>query len=99
MFVRHAVMGKIAQANLSLGMSTGRISSAQAQMHLSELQQRARHHEVAKIVTTCIVDFDRAISAKDDWCAEDLAQKFDELAVFGDVTKGDYSPDQGPEED
>jgi hypothetical protein len=95
LFVRHAVLGKIAQANLSLGMTTGKISSAEAQKLLFELQQRAKHHEMSKVATACIVDFERAMSAKDEWSAQDLAQKFDELAIFGELTKGEYSRDAG----
>jgi len=88
-FVRYAVIGKVAQAHMALGLAEGVITSAEAHSFLEELQRRGRYHKLADIGASCIVDFDIAMSSKNDGRAQDLAQKVDELALFDELTTGD----------
>jgi hypothetical protein len=87
-FPRYAVMGKVAEAHMALGLAQGTVTSAEARSFRDELQRLGRHHDLAKIGVTCIVDFTAAMSSDDNVRAQDLAQKFDELVLFDELTTG-----------
>ncbi|KAI9151383.1 hypothetical protein HJFPF1_08585 [Paramyrothecium foliicola] len=82
LFVRFAVMGKVAQAYMTLGMDSGMITSAGAQAFMEDLHHCGRQHNLADVAVSCIVDFEVAMSSKSGGRAQQLAQKFDEMALF-----------------
>lgn len=48
------------------------------------------HHNLAEIDVSCVVDFNAAMASTNDGRAQDLAQKFDELILFDELTTDDY---------
>ncbi|KAM0553401.1 hypothetical protein ACHAPJ_007415 [Fusarium lateritium] len=86
-FVRFAVIGKVAQAYMAIGMGSGMISNEEAREFMEELQRRGRHHNLAEVAASCVVDFEVAMTSKHDGRAQDLAQRFDELALFNEFVK------------
>lgn len=84
-FIRFAVIGKVAQAYMAIGMDTGVISSSEAREFMQNLQHRGRSHDLARVAVSCVVDFERAMSSKEDFRAQDVARKFEELALFDDI--------------
>ncbi|KAH7191734.1 uncharacterized protein B0J16DRAFT_393706 [Fusarium flagelliforme] len=83
-YVRFAVIGKVAQAYMAIGLETGMISNEEARAFMETLQLRGRHHNLADVAVSCIVDFGVAMSSQNDGRAQDLAGKFEELALFND---------------
>ena len=63
-------------------------------MIMDELQHRSEFHKLAEITVSCIVDFDRAMYAGNDIRAHELVKKFDDLALFDELTKGEYESQQ-----
>jgi hypothetical protein len=88
-FVRYAVIGKVAQAHMAIGLEKGIITAGEARSFLADLQQLGRHHDLAEIGLSCVVDFSTAMSSENDGRAQELAQRFDELALFDELTLGD----------
>jgi hypothetical protein len=78
-------MEQVARANLCLGLSAGTITGIEAQMLMKDLECKTRHHRLAETSISCIVDFDRAMYTQHDSRAQDLAEKFDELAMFEEL--------------
>ncbi|KAF4456621.1 Conidial development protein fluffy [Fusarium austroafricanum] len=81
-FIRFPIIGKVAQAYMAIGMGSGMISSKEAREFMQDLQQRGRHKDMDDITALCIVDFEVAMSSSQDGRAQDLAQRFEELALF-----------------
>ncbi|KAF5582748.1 transcription activator acu-15 [Fusarium pseudocircinatum] len=83
-FVRFPVIGKVAQAYMAIGMGSGMISNIEAREFMQDLQRRGRHKDLDDITALCIVDFEVAMSSNGDGRAQDVAQKFDELALLNE---------------
>ena len=88
-YTRFAVIGKVAQAYMTIGMDSGMISVEEARAFMEELQEKGRYHDLSKVGASCIVDFKTALSSRDDSRAQDIAQRFDELALFNEVIGAD----------
>lgn len=87
-FLRYAAIGKAVEAQMTIGLKEGSIASAEARSFLDQLRQRDRHHALADAGLSCIVDFDVAISSKNEGRAQALAQQLDELLLFDELTTG-----------
>ncbi|KXJ85261.1 hypothetical protein Micbo1qcDRAFT_56386 [Microdochium bolleyi] len=64
------------------------ITASQACEFLDEMQRRGRHHELAGVALSCVVDFDSAPASRDAGRAQELARRFDELVLFSELTTG-----------
>ncbi|KAJ4111476.1 hypothetical protein NW768_011830 [Fusarium equiseti] len=67
-YVRYAVAGKLAQACMAIGLDTGNTSSEEAREFMEDLELRGRHHNLADVAASCIVDFGVAMSSHNDVC-------------------------------
>ncbi|KAI9163565.1 nitrate assimilation regulatory protein nira [Paramyrothecium foliicola] len=65
-YVRFAVIGKVAQAYMAIGLDTGMISNEEAVEFMEALQLRGRHQNLADVAVSCIVDFGVAMSSQND---------------------------------
>jgi hypothetical protein len=93
-FVRFAVIGKVAQAYMAVGINAGVISGEEARTFMDDLQHQGRSHRLTDVAVSCVVDFESGMLSKDNYRAQDLAQKFEELALFDDFITG-YAESQG----
>ena len=85
MYVRFAVIRKVAQAYMLIGLDTGTISNEEAREFMVDLQHHGRRHNLVDVSVSCIVEFGVAISSENEGRAESLAERFEELALFGDL--------------
>lgn len=71
------------------------LTTREAKTISSELKRRGSHHtDARKSTTNFLADFDLALSQPEEAAAHALAERFDELALFVELTKGDYiAPD------
>lgn len=83
-YVRFPVIGKVAQAYMAIGLETGMISHEEARQYMKDVELRGRHHNLADVAVSCIVDFGVAMSSQNDGRAQDLAGRFEELTLFND---------------
>ncbi|KAF4985882.1 hypothetical protein FGRMN_11065 [Fusarium graminum] len=81
-FVGFPVIGKVAQAYMAMGMTSGMISEKEARDFMEDMQSRASHKDLEEITALCIVDFEAALASKQEGRAEEIAQRFEELALF-----------------
>lgn len=87
--IAYPVQQGLLQVSLSLALSLGRISGAEACLVMESAERRSRHHEKTPGVLSTILDFQASTSAKDGFTALELARKFDDLALFNDWTVDD----------
>lgn len=80
--VAFPVMAAIAKANLSLALSAGCVSGAEAHMILGEIESRAQHHKEVEVAVSAIADFERAAFADDQVRIDELGQQFELLTWF-----------------
>ncbi|KAM0487395.1 hypothetical protein ACHAP7_001908 [Fusarium lateritium] len=81
-FIRVPIIGKVAQAFMAVGMGSGMISNKEAREFMQDLQRQGRHKDLDDITASCIVDFEVAMSSNHDGRAQELAKRFEELALF-----------------
>jgi hypothetical protein len=79
---RYAVIGKAGQAHMSVGLAQGAITSDEARTFMEAIRRKGHHHDLAEIGLSCIIDFKAAMSSHVDGRAHELAERFDELALF-----------------
>lgn len=82
--VSFPVMAAIVKANLSLALTIGCVTGAEAQTLLEEIEFRARHHEKAEVAFSAIADFERAVFADDEVRIDELGQQFEMLTWLDD---------------
>jgi hypothetical protein len=84
----------VAQATLTIAMELGRVSATEARELMSEVEHRARHHDMARMATSSIIEFERAALAGEKFRVTELARRFDELAISDQwLTDGDGDGD------
>jgi hypothetical protein len=81
---------ELAQATLSLALSKGRITGLEASTLMEGIREQAKHHDMTEIITvSIIIDFELAMSSKNDSRCHVLARRFNELIMFDELTTGD----------
>ncbi|KAI9676605.1 MAG: hypothetical protein M1822_008319 [Bathelium mastoideum] len=78
-------MAAVAKANLSLALSVGCITGAEAKALLEKIEFLARHYEQAEEAVSAIADFERAVFADDEVHIDELGHQFEILTWFDDV--------------
>ncbi|KAH8671613.1 hypothetical protein BX600DRAFT_434712 [Xylariales sp. PMI_506] len=89
-FARYPAIGKAAQAHMTIGITEGTVTSAEAHAFIEELQRRGWHHNLANIAASYVVDFDKAMLSRSDGRVQNLAERFEELMLFEKLTTGEY---------
>lgn len=91
LYVCFPIYKDITQGFLAMGLRNGVISSSEARELMEDLMKAGQHHKTVDQVTRSFtIDFDLALTDPDEAKAHNLAMKFDELALFDEVTSGDY---------
>lgn len=95
LYVSYPIFSDILHAYLSMALRNGMLTTREAKTISSELKRRGSHHtDARKSTTNFLADFDLALSQPEEAAAHALAERFDELALFVELTKGDYiAPD------
>ena len=86
------VLADIAQGCLSLALLNGNRSKEEAQKLKQALVNVSGHCTLRKVSSSVIVDFDRAVAHGDSYRAYEIAQKFDDFAMFDELTTGRANP-------
>lgn len=83
MHVRYALYAQALQGILALAMVNDAISGAEAKKIMEGTKQRGRHHRMTEEGSALfMMDFDQALTDKNNAKACALASKFEELAIF-----------------
>ncbi|KAF5628904.1 conidial development fluffy [Fusarium sp. NRRL 52700] len=84
LYVGYPLFGDVAQAFLTMAINNGLITNREAKRLMAELKGQGEHHglEDAGISTSLIVDFDLALTNKEEANVQAVAQKFEEVALF-----------------
>ena len=89
--VQYRCYADVVRAHLSMGMRSGILTSQEARQFMVELNQSIqRHAAVDQAVNSCIVDFNKAMTAPHEAQAHGLALQFEDLAMFNEFTTGDH---------
>ncbi|KAM3490673.1 hypothetical protein MY3957_006078 [Beauveria namnaoensis] len=89
-FFNTAVMKLIAQANLAAALDCGALSSNTANAMMQEIRAVGKHHMASdEAVIQGLLDFDLATRSLQEAQIVAMAQRFDELLLFNDLTTGD----------
>lgn len=93
LYISYPVFAEILQAYLSMALRDGVLTTRDAQNLLTEMREKGGHHDnSSKPITTIFADFGLALTQPSEAQAHTLAERFDELGLFVDVTKGEYAP-------
>ncbi|KAF5542980.1 conidial development fluffy [Fusarium mexicanum] len=84
LYVGYPLFGDVAQAFLTMAINNGLITNREAKRFMAELKGQGEHHGLADagISTSLIVDFDLAMTNKEEANVQAVAQKFEEVALF-----------------
>ena len=92
LYVCYPVHLDIIQGYVAMALKTGAMSSSEATEVVEQTKARGRHHKaVEEAVGLFTIDFRLALTDPEDARAHSLALKFGELALFNDVTGGEYT--------
>ncbi|KAF5590376.1 conidial development fluffy [Fusarium pseudoanthophilum] len=81
LYVGYPIFGGIAQAFLTMAINNGLITNREAKRLMAEVKAQGGHHDEG-ISTSLIVDFDLAMTNRDEADVQAVAQKFEEVALF-----------------
>lgn len=81
LYVGYPIFGGIAQAFLTMAINNGLITNREAKKLMAEVKGQGGHHGEG-ISTSLIVDFDLAMTNRDEADVQAVAQKFEEVALF-----------------
>ncbi|KAI9152237.1 Notoamide biosynthesis transcriptional activator notL' [Paramyrothecium foliicola] len=91
LYVRYPVYKDVLQGFLAKAMDEEMLSSREASAFMNSMRKIGAHHEALHQATALFtIDFNMAMTEPDKAQANALARKFDELAIFYEVTEGDY---------
>ncbi|KAK5994307.1 hypothetical protein PT974_04780 [Cladobotryum mycophilum] len=84
LYIGHPIFGDIARASLSMATKNDRITKDEANILLAELQELGYHHRFAQsvITTSIIVDYDLAMTNRDEARVRTLAISFTDTKLF-----------------
>ncbi|KAF4965674.1 hypothetical protein FSARC_6569 [Fusarium sarcochroum] len=84
LYIGYPIFGDIAQAFLTMAINNGLLSNREAKQLMVEVSGQGRHHELSHlgISTSLIVDYDLAMTNRDEAGVQAVAQKFEEVALF-----------------
>ncbi|KAM0549925.1 hypothetical protein ACHAPJ_009172 [Fusarium lateritium] len=84
LYIGYPIFGDIAQAFLTMAINNGLLSNREAKKLMAEVSGQGQHHELSQvgISTTLIVDYDLAMTNRDEAAVKAVAQKFEEVALF-----------------
>ncbi|EJP69166.1 nitrate assimilation regulatory protein nirA [Beauveria bassiana ARSEF 2860] len=89
-FVCYRPFQLIAQANLAAALDCGALSSNTANAMMQEIRAVGKHHMASdEAVVRGLLDFDLATRSLQEAQIVAMAQRFDELLLFNDLTTGD----------
>ncbi|KAM0740065.1 hypothetical protein ACQRIT_005249 [Beauveria bassiana] len=89
-FVCYRPFQLIAQANLAAALDCGALSSNTANAMMQEIRAVGKHHMASdEAVIQGLLDFDLATRSLQEAQIVAMAQRFDELLLFNDLTTGD----------
>ncbi|KAL1905528.1 hypothetical protein Sste5344_008753 [Sporothrix stenoceras] len=83
---------EFSQAFLSMAMEAEIMTGAEAQSSLARLRANGRHHddELSKPAgVSSLIDFDRSLSNPEEASVNTLAQRFNDLATFSELTNAE----------
>lgn len=91
-YVCFPVYDLISTGVLAMAMRKGVLSGREARMLLVAMRARGQHHpdRSSKTAGSFFLDFDLAITAPAEALAVAVAKDFDELAMFDDLTTGNF---------
>ena len=81
------VLADIAQGYMSLAVQNGGLSTLEARRLQKVLAKKGRRHEAGEF-SSVIVDFDGSVERGAFYRANELAERFNELAMFDELTTG-----------
>ncbi|KAK6815721.1 hypothetical protein PG987_016487 [Apiospora arundinis] len=104
LYKRYPMWIDIIKANLAMAVDSGNLAGAEAFAIMADITRKGQHHGILEhVFTSCIVDFDLALTDPDRARVHELALKFDQLALFdefttvADVSEVDADGDADPE--
>jgi len=84
----YPVATELAQATLSLALTRGCILGPEATSLMEDIHDQTEHLDKDDNATSSvIVDFELAMSSKEESRSKALADRFDDLILFGDFTE------------
>ncbi|KAK6840748.1 hypothetical protein PG995_015958 [Apiospora arundinis] len=104
LYKRYPMWIDVIKANLAMAVDSGNLAGAEAFAIMADITRKGQHHGIVEhVFTSCIVDFDLALTDSDRARVHELALKFDQLALFdefttvADVSEVDADGDADPE--
>ena len=92
LYVCYPVHLDIVRGSMAMALKTGVISSSEAAGIVNTTKARGSHHKTSEeVIGLFTLDFHLALTDPEDARAHTLALKFDELAIFDEVTSGVYN--------
>lgn len=83
----------VVQGYMAMALKSGALSGSEAAAVVERTKAGGRHHKsTQEAVGSFTIDFGLALTDPDDAKAHSLAVRFDELALFDDITSGDFLP-------
>ncbi|KAK8064204.1 hypothetical protein PG996_008856 [Apiospora saccharicola] len=88
LYKRYPMWIDVIKANLAMAVDSGNLTSVEALKIIEDVARESGQHHgiVAHVFTSCIADFDLAITDPDRARVHELALKFDQLALFEEFT-------------
>ncbi|CAK7210663.1 hypothetical protein SBRCBS47491_000851 [Sporothrix bragantina] len=92
LYICFPTFSEFTQAFLSMAMEAEILTGAEAQSSLTRLRANGRHHEGSQdkpINVSSLIDFDKSLSRPEEASVNTLAQRFNDLATFSELTNAE----------
>ncbi|KAK8099938.1 hypothetical protein PG999_010312 [Apiospora kogelbergensis] len=87
LYKRYPIWIDIIKANLAMAVDSGNLTMAEALAIVADVARSGQHHGVVEhVFTSCILDFELALTDQKQARVHQLALKFDQLALFDEFT-------------
>jgi len=91
LYSRYRVYEDVVQGFLAMAIEQNVMSGSEAREFVDEFKSAGKHHEASECTSGLFtIDFSLALTDRDNAKAHALAQKFEELSLFEELTNGDY---------
>lgn len=96
LYVSYPIFWDLVKGFLARAMKNGIMSNTAAKRVMTELMCRGTHHKTPdRATSSIIIDYDLAMTDPEAARTKAIAEQFDELALFDELTTGEYVAEPG----